>query len=135
MKALVDTQCWLWWFLEPERLAARARRLMADRRNVLYLSAASAWEIAIKCALGKLRLPDPPLEYVPGRLAAEGMASLPIEQSHALHTGTLPGHHHDPFDRLLVAQAQLERLPIITADRQLVAYDVRVVWAGSRPPS
>ena len=129
MRILLDTQCWLWMSLAPERLSARARRLVEDQENVLYLSAASAWEIAIKHALGKLRLPAPPASYVPDRVTALGVQPLPIEHAHTLHVATLPPHHRDPFDRVLVAQAQLDDLPILTADPLIAAYDVTTIAA------
>jgi PIN domain nuclease of toxin-antitoxin system len=129
MRILLDTQCWLWMSLSPERFSSRARRLVEDRENVLYLSAASAWEIAIKYHLGKLRLPEPPAAYVPSRVAALGVQSVAIEHQHALHAGSLPPHHRDPFDRLLVAQAQLDDISILTADPLIGAYDVATIAA------
>jgi PIN domain nuclease of toxin-antitoxin system len=127
VRILLDTQCWLWMSLSPERFSGRARRLVEDRANVLYLSAASAWEIAIKHALGKLRLPEPPVRFVPARVAALGVQPLAIEHQHALHAATLPPHHRDPFDRLLVAQAQLDDLAILTGDPRIGAYDVTTI--------
>lgn len=127
MRILLDTQCWLWMSLSPERFSTRARALVEARENVLYLSAASAWEIAIKHALGKLRLPEPPIQYVPARVAALGVQALAIEHQHALQVATLPAHHRDPFDRLLVAQAQVDDLPILTADPLIAAYDVKTI--------
>lgn len=129
MRILLDTQCWLWMLLSPERFSPGGRRLVEDRASLLYLSAASAWEIAIKYQLGKLRLPEPPASYVPARVAALGVQPLPIEQPHALHVATLPAHHRDPFDRLLIAQAQLDDLAILTADPQIAAYDVTTIAA------
>ena len=129
MRILLDTQCWLWMSLSPERFSARTRALVEAREHVLYLSAASAWEIAIKHALGKLRLPEPPLKYVPARVAALGVQPLAIEHQHALQVATLPAHHRDPFDRLLVAQAQVDDLPILTADPLFGAYDVKTIAA------
>ena len=93
------------------------------------LSAASSWEIAIKYALGKLPLPAPPPEYVPSRMQASGTGALPITHAHALHVASLPTHHRDPFDRLLVAQAQVESLPLLTADPQLGRYDIELLAA------
>jgi len=113
----------------PERFAESARKLVQDSGNTLLLSAASSWEIAIKYALGRLPLPAPPSEYVPERIRRSGVVPLPIQHSHALQVATLPHHHRDPFDRLLIAQAQVEKLPILTSDRQLAAYDVRIHWA------
>lgn len=129
MRLLLDTHVWLWLQVAPERLSERSLAIVSDSSNELLLSAASAWEIAIKHALGKLRLPSPPGEYVPRRLETSGTTALPVELRHALHVATLPAHHRDPFDRLLVAQAQLERLPLISADPQLAAYDVEVLPA------
>ena len=104
--------------------------MVSDPSNELFLSAASAWEIAIKFVLGKLPLPLPPAEYVPRRLESSGTLSLPVETRHALRVADLPSHHRDPFDRLLIAQAQLEKLPILTSDQAFDAYDVDVHWAG-----
>lgn len=129
MKILLDTQCWLWMTLTPERFSASARAQVEAGDNELYLSAASAWEIAIKYSLGKLRLPEPPTRYVPSRLDATQTLPLPIEHNHTLHVATLPPHHRDPFDRLLIAQAQLEDLPIITADPLFARYDVTTITA------
>lgn len=113
---------------KSERLSRQTRTLLQDPENQLFLSAASSWEIAIKYALGKLPLPVPPLEYVLSRMETSGTSSLPIQHSHALHAGSLPHHHSDPFDRLLIAQAQLENLAILTADRQFKAYQVDLIW-------
>jgi len=84
--------------------------------------------------LGKLKLPETPARYVPSRLAGQGMDSLPIEHAHALRVADLPPHHSDPFDRLLVAQAQVERMTLMTADPQMVAYDLPILWAGEGNP-
>lgn len=130
MKILIDTHCWLWWFLDPERLNSESRKLIASRHNEIFLSAVSSWEIVIKVGLGKLTLPLPPKEYIPSRLAKQGMSSLPVKQAHALQVGELPDHHRDPFDRLLIAQAQVEALSLLTADPQIKNYDVQILWAG-----
>jgi PIN domain nuclease of toxin-antitoxin system len=129
VRILLDTQCFLWMHSDPERLSRRARRLLTDVDNDLLLSAASAWEIAIKAALGKLRLPEPIPEYVTSRMAEAAVQGLAIEHAHALRVATLPGHHTDPFDRLLIAQAEIEDLAILTSDRQFSEYDVRVLQA------
>lgn len=129
MRLLVDTQCWLWMSLAPERFSPRARRIVEDTSHTLYLSAASAWEISIKHGLGRLHLPEPPATYVPSRLAALGVHPLAIEPTHALRVSALPPLHRDPFDRILVAQGQEENLVILTADRAIEAYDVDVVRA------
>lgn len=124
MRLLLDTQVWLWMLAAPERLSRRARALVVSVDNELVFSAASAWEIAIKHGLGKLRLPEAPETYIPRLMARTGVTPLPIHHRHALHVASLPLHHRDPFDRLLVAQAQLEELPILTADPDFRQYDV-----------
>jgi PIN domain nuclease of toxin-antitoxin system len=134
VKILIDTQCWLWWFLAPDRLNARAHEIIAERRYPIYLSAASSWEIAIKVGLGKLELPEPPSRYVPARLADEGMDALPVEHAHALGVADLPPLHHDPFDRLLVSQARHERAALMTADPQVLGYGIETIWAGREAP-
>ena len=129
MRLLLDTQVWLWLQVAPERLGT-ALPLAEDSANVLLFSAASSWEIAIKWRLGKLPLPEPPDVYVPDRVATSGVVPLAVAPAHALAVASLPAHHHDPFDRLLIAQAGAEHASLVTADRALAAYDVEIVWAG-----
>ncbi|HYR97726.1 MAG TPA: type II toxin-antitoxin system VapC family toxin [Gemmatimonadales bacterium] len=129
MRVLLDTQAWLWMLAAPERLAPATRKLLTRSDNELLLSAASAWEIGIKHGLGKLRLPDAPERAVPELMARTGVVPLPVLHRHALRVATLPPKHRDPFDRLLVAQAQIEDLPILTPDRSLRLYDVKVIDA------
>ncbi len=124
---LIDTHCWLWWNAAPERLDPAAFATIADGRNALYLSAASAWEIVIKAALGKLRLPATPEDYIPRRLKSNGIQMLPIELRHVLMVTHLPPLHRGPFDRLLVAQARAESLTLITADEAVRQYDVGMI--------
>ena len=128
MKLLLDTQCWLWWFANPERLNQEAIELIGDSKNVLFLSVASIWEIAIKVSLGKLNLPEPPSEYVPSRMMMLGTSSVELKGIHALLAASLPYHHRDPFDRMLIAQSQIEQIPIITADSLFNQYDVKIIW-------
>jgi len=130
MNILLDTQCWLWWISEPERLRDYARDQIADRGNQIFLSAASSWEIAIKYALGKLDLPEPPEQFVPKRLARDAISKLAVEHIHALHTAGLPFHHRDPFDRLIISQSRIEGFPVLTADPQFKAYNVDIIWGG-----
>ena len=124
MRLLLDTHVWLWLQAEPERLSPRALDAVTDDGNDLILSAASSWEIAIKFALGKIGLPEPPATYVPSRMQRNGVEGLPVEHRHALAVSALPQHHRDPFDRLLVAQASEDDLTIVTADPAFAAYDV-----------
>jgi PIN domain nuclease of toxin-antitoxin system len=134
LKVLIDTGCFLWCLTSPERLNDEARAILSRRDHQLYLSAASSWEIAIKVALGKLHLPEPPPKYIPSRMEALDILGLPVEHAHALRVFDLPPHHRDPFDRILVAQAQCESLIILTADRSFVPYNVRILLAtGTRP--
>jgi PIN domain nuclease of toxin-antitoxin system len=128
-RILLDTQVWLWMLGAPERLSARSRKLVVTAETELVLSAASAWEIAIKYASGKLSLPETPDAYITRLMAQTGVIALPVYHRHALHVASLPAHHADPFDRLLVAQAQLEGLPVLTADRVFARYDVETIKA------
>ena len=129
MRVLLDTHVWLWMLAAPGRLAPSARELVEDRHTTLWLSAASSWEIAIKYALGRLSLPDPPERFVPERMRVTNVDPLSVEHSHALRVSVLEPHHRDPFDRLLVAQSQLERVPLLTADAAFTAYDVETIPA------
>lgn len=129
MRVLLDTQTWLWMVSAPDRLSAASQALVADAGTELLLSAASAWEIAIKQSIGKLTLPEPAERYVPSRLATFRTTSLPIAQSHALRVAALPMHHRDPFDRVLVAQAQIEALPLLSGDPLMARYDVELIPA------
>ncbi len=117
---------------EPERFSRRARAIVSSDRHELLLSSVSSWEIAIKHGLGKLDLPAPPVEFVPTRMQTTGVLPLVVTHTHALRVSELPGHHRDPFDRLLIAQALTESLSILTADRQFRRYDVPLVWASGR---
>ena len=128
MRALLDTHTFLWWNTNDSNLSQIARKILADGRNEIFLSAASAWEIAIKVARKRLILPEPPGRYVAERMSLHNFQGLPIQISHALHIYNLPAHHQDPFDRLLVAQSQLEKLPILTADPEIAQYDVEILW-------
>ena len=128
MRALLDTHTFLWWITDDTRLSVRARDVVALADNELLFSAASGLEIAIKAQLGKLDLPAPLDRFIVEQLAANGFAPLPIRLEHALRVYELPSHHRDPFDRLLIAQAQAEGLPILSADPQIPRYDVQVIW-------
>ena len=127
MRLLLDTHCWLWIQTVPGRFPADLLDTLAAPSSQRYLSAASAWEIAIKHALGKLPLPEPPAIYVPERMRLSGFAGLAVTHAHALAVAVLPPHHRDPFDRILVAQARVEGLTLVTADAALEPYDVSMV--------
>jgi PIN domain nuclease of toxin-antitoxin system len=130
MKYLLDTSVFLWALAAPEKLNRRARKLLSDQRQQLFFSAASSWEISIKHVLGRLELPEPPSKYIPTWLQRWGLRALDISHPHALASGELPSHHQDPFDRVLIAQANLEQMVLLTADRVFSKYPVEVFWCG-----
>ena len=125
MNLLLDTHVLLWWLDDPALLSVKARAAIADGSNTVYVSAAAAWEIAIKRALGRLDAPDD-LEEM---MAEERFLPLPIRVRHALAVASLPPIHQDPFDRIQVAQAQLENLTLATRDPFIGRYDVPVLEA------
>ena len=127
MKFLLDTHCWLWLQTEPDRLPDDLLRALADSSARRYLSAASAWEIAIKYAVGKLPLPEPPALYVPARMRLSRFEGLAVTHTHALAVATLPPYHRDPFDRVLVAQSKVEGLTLVTADAAIEPYDAPMI--------
>jgi PIN domain nuclease of toxin-antitoxin system len=128
MKILLDTRTFLWWITQDPRLSAQAAEIIGNGENQVFISATTGWEIAIKTQIGRLILPDEPQRFVLEQLRINSMESLPIEMRHALHISTLPSHHQDPFDRMLIAQAQVEGLPILSADPKIRRYEVTVVW-------
>lgn len=128
VRVLLDTHAFLWWLVDDPRLSATARKILAGGHSELFLSAASAWEIAIKARLGRLSLPEGLSSYMADQLRANRITSLPVSVDHALYVRHLPDHHRDPFDRLLVAQSIIENLPLVTKDRILAKYDLEVVW-------
>jgi len=128
VRYLLDTHVYLWWVQCPERLSDRVRALFEDDTTELLFSAASAWEIAIKVGTGKLTSSVPITRLVVQEPATQNLEPLPVTAAHAALVADLPSHHRDPFDRLLVAQAQSEAVPVVSCDRQLSAYDVEVVW-------
>jgi PIN domain nuclease of toxin-antitoxin system len=129
LKLLLDTQCLLWWFTEPERLNSVAIEQIVAEDNQLFFSVASTWEIAIKVGIGKLPLPEPVNIYVASRMRRLGAKSLDIVFSHVCQVATLPLLHRDPFDRILLAQAQIEKMTLVTADEILNQYRIDILWA------
>ncbi|MCG5061581.1 MAG: type II toxin-antitoxin system VapC family toxin [Limnoraphis sp. WC205] len=131
MKLLLDTQCWLWWFAQPERLNEEAIAQIADKNNEVWFSVASIWEIGIKVAIGKLALPEPIETYIASRMIQLDAQYLEIQARHALQASALPLHHRDPFDRMLIAQAQIEDMMLVSADSMFKQYrDISLLWAG-----
>ena len=127
MRALLDTQTFLWWNLDDPQLSTAARAYIATGSHEIFFSAAGAWEIAIKAVKGRLVLPEEPDRYVAERMNLHQFTALPISVSHALQVARLPAIHQDPFDRLLIAQSQLEDLPILTADAEIGRYPVEII--------
>lgn len=126
MRLLLDTHVWLWLQISPERLGS-ILELVEDTDNELFLSAASSWEIAIKWSSGKLQLPAPPQDYIPDRMAHGGVRGLAVQHAHVVAVASLPMHHQDPFDRILLVQAAAEHARLVTADDALLAYGVDIL--------
>ena len=129
MKVLLDAHVLLWWASTGgSRLSDKARELLADGATIGLVGAGVLYEIAIKAQIGRLELPSAADFYLPRLLGRHSFGVLPIDREHALRAATLPLIHRDPWDRLLVAQAQVENLPILTADPAINRYDVEVIW-------
>ena len=128
MRVLLDTHAFLWWIGDDPRLSERAREVFSDGDNDLVFSAASGWEIAIKARLGRLHVPGDLNTYLVRQLTENYTSVLPVHLSHALRVHALPDHHRDPFDRLLVVQAIVEEMPLLSADPRIARYPVEVVW-------
>ena len=128
MKLLLDTHAFLWLVEGSPNLSTTARSALSDPRNDLYLSAASVWELAIKTGNKKLTLTDPLDLFLAKWVGAYHIAVLPIETPHALAVATLPNHHRDPFDRILIAQALIEGMTLTSADAKFAPYPVPILW-------
>ena len=128
MKVLLDTHTFLWLESEPAQLSSTARQILANAQNVVLLSYVSLWEIQIKTALGKLQAELPFLERVALAQTKAHLTLLPITIDHLAALGSLPIHHRDPFDRLLIAQAIVENIPLISKDERVGAYPITVIW-------
>jgi PIN domain nuclease of toxin-antitoxin system len=128
LRALLDTHALLWWLSDDSGLSQAARKMIADTKNTLIVSAASAWEIAIKVRLGKLATATDLAADFSGVIEREGFQLLAISAEHGIRAGLLPGTHKDPFDRMLIAQAQAEDMPIISNEVTFEKYSVRRLW-------
>lgn len=129
MRVLLDTHAFLWWVSSGgSRLSDPARDVLSDGANAVMVSLASVWEMSIKVGTGRMELPDAIERYLPDRLRHHGFDLLPIELAHAYRAGSLPRIHGDPFDRMLIAQAQIEDLVVLTADPAISRYDVETIW-------
>jgi PIN domain nuclease of toxin-antitoxin system len=130
MKYLLDAMVWVWTLDSIERLNRDCRNILENGQQEIYLSAATAWEISVKMRLNKLQFPAPAAQSIPRLITQQGLRPLPITHAHAAKTYALPLQHPDPFDRLLIAQAMVEKMWILTADRHFEKYAVDVVWCG-----
>lgn len=128
MKYLLDTHAFLWFIAGDERLSTNARALIENDNNQLFLSLASIWEMAIKKSLGRLILPEPFADFIIEQISVNGFHLLGITFSHVSKIGTLPFHHRDPFDRLIVCQSITENLPVISKDQFFSSYDISCHW-------
>lgn len=128
MKALLDTHTFLWWITEDPKLSSRVRRIISNIENEIVISAVSGWEMVIKAQIGRLKFPEDPVRFIQSQIQLNAFISLPIEMKHVFQVFILPDYHKDPFDRLLIAQAQVEGLPILTADSQISRYFLEVIW-------
>lgn len=128
MNLLLDTHTFLWWVTDDPNLSTVVHTLIADPENTIYFSVISAWEIMIKSQTGKLVLPESAEAYIPSRLTVNQFNTLSVELSHVLNLATLPSHHRDPFDRLLIAQSHSENIAIATVDALITQYPVNVIW-------
>jgi PIN domain nuclease of toxin-antitoxin system len=126
MKFLLDTHIFLWWIFDDSRLLQAMRAVIKDTGNQLFLSSASTWEMIIKWRLGRLELPEPPDDFIQQQLRINALTPLAITIEHTLHLAKLPNLHKDPFDRMLVAQASLEDLILLTDDPLVKQYQVKV---------
>ena len=128
MRVLLDTHVFLWWVTDEPRMSEPATEAIANPDNEILMSPVSGWEISIKAALGRLDLPGPPTDFIPDQLRKNDFGVLAVSMQHALEVSSLPPHHQDPFDRLLIAQARSERVPLISGDGAFRAYDVEILW-------
>ena len=128
MRLLLDTCTFLWAVLSPELLSAKAKVLFTDPSNEVFLSVVSCWEIAVKHSLSRLPLPEPPAQFVPRQRELHGIDSLHLDEESALHVSRLPRLHADPFDRMLASQAIVHGLALLSPDKQIARYPVRILW-------
>ncbi len=127
MKLLLDTHAFIWWNNEPEKLSPQARAACEDRNNILLLSVASVWEMQIKLQLGKLKLEVPLRTLVESQQRTNDLQILPVVNEHVFALDTLPLHHKDPFDRMLIAQSNVEELFVVTKDEIFSSYPVKLI--------
>jgi PIN domain nuclease of toxin-antitoxin system len=128
MKLLLDTQAFLWWISNSKDLSEKAKEVIADEEAEVFFSVVNAWEIVIKASLGKLPLPEVPSVLIPKMLERHNFQVLPVSLQHTLKVYDLPDLHKDPFDRLLIAQALVEGLMLVTSDELIKRYEIETLW-------
>ena len=128
MKAILDTHTFLWWIIDAAKLSIRVREIIRNPDNIIYISAASAWEIVIKAKLKRITQKEQPEKLIPEEIQKNSFQVLPIHLYHALKVYELPDIHKDPFDRILVAQSKIEQLPLLTRDKNIKKYGIKVIW-------
>lgn len=128
MTLLLDTHAFLWWCTDDARLSAAARQAISDETNPIYVSVASAWEISTKYRLGKLGSAGEAVQRFDELVKADGFQHLPVTHIHALKAGAYEASHRDPFDRMLAAQSELERMPLVTVDPAFSQFNIRTFW-------
>ncbi len=128
MNVILDTHTFLWAVTDDRRLSETARAVIGDGANQVFLSAASMWEIVLKAGAGKLHVAGGAARFLENEIRRNRLSPLPIQLAHILRVTSLPSIHKDPFDRLLIAQAQVENLPLVTSDSEIARYPVQVIW-------
>lgn len=128
MRLLLDTHTFIWWASEPEKLPQKIRELCENPENTLVVSVTSVWEMQIKMQLGKMTIHTPLVELIESQMEANDVALLPITLDHVVGLANLPFIHHDPFDRLLISQAMVEDFILLSKDKKMAGYPVKVMW-------
>ncbi len=128
VKYLLDTHAFLWWIADDPSLSEKARSIISDEKNEIYLSAVSVWEIAIKSRAGRLELKEELDPFVTRHVRKNAFLPLPVTLTHSAKVQLLPNHHRDPFDQMLAAQSMVEEMPLITIDKMIESFGARVVW-------
>ena len=128
MKVLLDTHTFLWWITDSPLISSKVRDIVQNADNEIFLSAASGWEIAIKVQLGRIHLPDKPSIYLAKQMSLNAFQPLTITMSHSLYICNIPDIHKDPFDRIIIAQAILEGMPLLTKDSNMPKYGIQIIW-------
>jgi len=127
MRLLLDTCCWLWWLSDTDKLSKQQQKAIANRQNQLFLSTATIWEISIKVNNKKFTIPQPLNKLIEQQCSLDGITIMDIKPIHAIEAGDLPLHHKDPFDRMIIAQASIENLTVVTSNSVFEKYDVAVL--------